>query len=243
MSFVELAAARLKEHGHRMTQSRHQILMLFDASEKVLTAEDIQKESSDKKLDSATVYRILQVLEELQIVKKIHIVGGYYKYPLESESTLGWQFCIDQKTHRVVVLPLTGIDSQRQEKLPWFSPHHVSCEILGDFPWSELDRTREEDREQKQIAQKEAKGSIKIKPDDTVQQAGGKNEKKIAEDKIDGESNTLTQAQKTLQKESSDGQKDIREHLPVVQATENETKKTEEKSQQKTLLTKKLQDF
>lgn len=142
MSFIELAAERLKEHGHRMTQSRHQILALFDASQKILTADDIQQNSADKKLDSATVYRILQVLEDLQIVKKVHSAGGYFKYPLESESRLGWQFCIDVKTRRVVVMPLTDIDTQRSKKIPWFVPHHISCEILGDFGgWVGLDAT------------------------------------------------------------------------------------------------------
>lgn len=142
MSFIELASERLKEHGHRMTQSRHQILALFDASQKILTADDIQQNSADKKLDSATVYRILQVLEDLQIVKKVHSAGGYFKYPLESESRLGWQFCIDVKTRRVVVLPLTGIDTQRSKKIPWFAPHNISCEILGDFDWWTQDDTK-----------------------------------------------------------------------------------------------------
>jgi len=75
MSFLEQAASRLKKHGYRMTQIRHQILCLFDTSEKVLSLEEIQQQSSDNKLDSTTVYRILQVLEELQIIKKIYSLG------------------------------------------------------------------------------------------------------------------------------------------------------------------------
>ncbi len=239
MSFVELAAVRLKEHGHRMTQSRHQILMLFDSSEKVLTAEDIQQDSADKKLDSATVYRILQVLEELHIVKKIHIAGGYYKYPLESENVLWWQFCIDQKTRRVVVLPLTSIDTQRQESLPWFSPHQISCEVLGDFGSWTMNNKKDGAIEQEETIQKKF-----VEPSPIDQETEQEKDKKADEEKNSMENSIDSKEQKTLQVEP-EAQKDPLQSIAGEQISKKDTenKEVEERQSQKTLLTKKLRDF
>jgi Fe2+ or Zn2+ uptake regulation protein len=75
-------AAKFKESGLRMTQSRLKILEVLQNTEKALSPGDLFSELNSKfkkeNFDRVTVYRILEKFEELEIV---HPVGdGKYIY-------------------------------------------------------------------------------------------------------------------------------------------------------------------
>lgn len=78
----ELVIAKMKEAGLRMTQSRLKILQLLESTQKSVSPSEIfillQKKFKSDEFDRVTVYRILEKLEELEIV---HSVGdGKYIY-------------------------------------------------------------------------------------------------------------------------------------------------------------------
>lgn len=78
----ELVVAKMKDAGLRMTQSRLKILQLLEGTQKSVSPSEIfsllQKKFKSNDFDRVTVYRILEKLEELEIV---HSVGdGKYIY-------------------------------------------------------------------------------------------------------------------------------------------------------------------
>lgn len=80
--FNENVLEKMREAGLRLTQSRLKILELLEGTKKSLSPSEIfltlQKKFKDQDFDRVTVYRILEKLEELEIV---HAVGdGKYIY-------------------------------------------------------------------------------------------------------------------------------------------------------------------
>src|SRR5687768_13619213 len=76
-SWAELAEARLREHGHKASAPRSAVLELIGRQECVITAQDIATELHRRrqKVGIATVYRTLEVLEELRLVQRLDLGG------------------------------------------------------------------------------------------------------------------------------------------------------------------------
>ncbi len=78
----ELVLTKMKDAGLRLTQSRLKILQLLEGTHKSMSSSEVfsqlQKKFKSEEFDRVTVYRILEKLEELEIV---HSVGdGKYIY-------------------------------------------------------------------------------------------------------------------------------------------------------------------
>ncbi len=77
MSYSHKAQSILKKNKFKCTPSRLAILDILDKTSWVVSFHDIVKMSPDKKLDDVTVYRFLQILEDLHLVKKITSLRWY----------------------------------------------------------------------------------------------------------------------------------------------------------------------
>ncbi len=75
--WVEMAEATLRERGHKASVPRSAVLELIGSQECVISAQDIADELKRrrKKVGIATVYRTLEVLEELRLVQRLDIGG------------------------------------------------------------------------------------------------------------------------------------------------------------------------
>jgi len=68
----------LHQHGYRMTRPRRQVMEIIAASETALTPQEIYQKSLqlERSLGIASVYRTLEMLEELGLIQQIHQPGG-----------------------------------------------------------------------------------------------------------------------------------------------------------------------
>jgi Fe2+ or Zn2+ uptake regulation protein len=99
MTRLDIAQEALKEGGLRMTSTRHAILQLIKEEEKYFTIEQIAEEAGERKMDTVTVYRIMQAFEELGLVHKLLSVNGFVA--VDPNDQLYYAFFIDQDTHTV----------------------------------------------------------------------------------------------------------------------------------------------
>jgi Fur family ferric uptake transcriptional regulator len=75
--WVELAEERLREHGLKASAPRTAVLEAIGRQECVVSARDIAAELSrrKRKVGIATVYRTLEVLEDLRLVQRLDLGG------------------------------------------------------------------------------------------------------------------------------------------------------------------------
>jgi Fur family ferric uptake transcriptional regulator len=80
--WIEFAEAQLRESGHRSSKPRSMVLELIARHDCVLSAHEIAEElRRDKRgVGIATVYRTLEVLEELKLVARLDLGGGSARY-------------------------------------------------------------------------------------------------------------------------------------------------------------------
>jgi len=73
---------RLREHGYRITPQRMIVLQAIEASDDHVSAEEIHSKAQSRYpyIDISTVYRTLQLLEELGLVAETNMGGGRFLY-------------------------------------------------------------------------------------------------------------------------------------------------------------------
>ncbi len=79
--YVQHAIDQLRRLKYRITNTRIQILTLFDRSESALAAYDIVEtlKQSGEKIDVVTTYRILDCLETNGLIHRVLSSGKYFK--------------------------------------------------------------------------------------------------------------------------------------------------------------------
>jgi Fur family transcriptional regulator, ferric uptake regulator len=75
--WAAVAEDRLREHGHKASAPRSAVLESIGRQRCVVSAQDIADElkRSEQKVGIATVYRTLEVLEELRLVQRLDLGG------------------------------------------------------------------------------------------------------------------------------------------------------------------------
>jgi Fur family transcriptional regulator, ferric uptake regulator len=81
-AWIDAAEAELRRAGHRASNPRRSVLELIARQECVLTAHEIAEELSrrGRPVGIATVYRTLELLEELKLVQRLDVGGGSARY-------------------------------------------------------------------------------------------------------------------------------------------------------------------
>lgn len=80
-NFVETAESKLQKSGYKITGPREDVLKLFATSEKALSAYEIQAElaKTGRNYEVITIYRILELLAELELIHKLYAINGFVK--------------------------------------------------------------------------------------------------------------------------------------------------------------------
>jgi len=80
--WIEHAEAEIRKAGHRSSLPRSAVLDLIGRQECVLSARQIadRLRDSGKEVGVATVYRTLEVLEELRLVQRLDVGGASARY-------------------------------------------------------------------------------------------------------------------------------------------------------------------
>jgi|GEM_PF-5421924 len=119
-----------------MTNSRHDVLSMFDKSTKFLETEQIQQGASSRKMDKVTVYRILTLYEELGFIKKLYHLSGYVKLPIFEGKKTEMAIFIDEKTKEARVEVLMEQSDGSIKKTLGFVAQKSHVEYLGSFDFS-----------------------------------------------------------------------------------------------------------
>lgn len=80
--WIEVAEAELHRSGHRASAPRAAVVELIARQECVLTAHEIAAELRRRRrpVGIATVYRTLELLEQLKLVQRLDVGGGSARY-------------------------------------------------------------------------------------------------------------------------------------------------------------------
>jgi Fur family ferric uptake transcriptional regulator len=86
-SYAELALEVLKNKGFRITKPRQLVIDLLDKNTKPLSPYEIKEvlEKEGSRIDTVSVYRILECLEENKLIHRVLTTGKVSKCALEPE--------------------------------------------------------------------------------------------------------------------------------------------------------------
>ena len=86
-SYTEDAIARLKERGYRITTPRRNVLELLDRLQKPVSPYEIKEllEQARVRIDTVSIYRILDCLEQNGLIHRVLSIGKYRKCDLDIE--------------------------------------------------------------------------------------------------------------------------------------------------------------
>ena len=82
MSDLDLIIQRLRLQGHRVTDSRRQVLAVLMAAPAHFTVEDVMRQTPD--VGRATVFRTMKLLQDLNVVCRVLMEDGSLHYRLSS---------------------------------------------------------------------------------------------------------------------------------------------------------------
>lgn len=96
---------RLTEDGYRLTAPRRAVINVLRQTTTPLSPTDVLQEAQKfhKRLGLVTVYRMLNLLEKLNLVRRIHVEGGCHGYVPASSGHYHAVIC--QNCHRAVEFP------------------------------------------------------------------------------------------------------------------------------------------
>lgn len=80
-AFVQYAVGVLKHHGYRVTRPRQRLLQLLEDSHQPLSPYEMSDRlnAQEKTVDTVSIYRILECLEQLGLVHKVASTGKYLR--------------------------------------------------------------------------------------------------------------------------------------------------------------------
>jgi Fur family ferric uptake transcriptional regulator len=109
LSRSEMAQA-LQQAGYRLTQPRQAILQVLEESDVGLSAEEMHQQGKTicTSLGLVTVYRTLELLTELDLVRRVHSEQRCHSYV---SAGIDQHYLICQGCHRVVEFPCEGLNS------------------------------------------------------------------------------------------------------------------------------------
>ncbi len=99
---IELLAEHLRAHGHKLTQPRRAILHALLDAPKPLSPAEIQARGQAvcADLGLVTVYRTLEIMEAIELVRPVHIADGCHGYALATPGHTHHVVC--ERCHKVV---------------------------------------------------------------------------------------------------------------------------------------------
>lgn len=102
-------AQALRAAGHRLTKPREAIIAVLDANTEGLTPEEIHEQGQARyaPLGLVTVYRTLELFDELGVVRRVHSGERCQRYASAGPER---HYIVCQSCHRVLEFPCGGLD-------------------------------------------------------------------------------------------------------------------------------------
>ena len=99
----------LREAGYRLTQPRQAVLQVLEESAVQLSPYEIHRRGQAiyPRLGLVTVYRTLELLDELGLARRVHSEGSCHNYARADEDK---HYLVCRGCRRVVAFPCEGLD-------------------------------------------------------------------------------------------------------------------------------------
>jgi Fur family ferric uptake transcriptional regulator len=127
------ALAVVREHGLRLTAARRIVLKALFTVERPVSAEEIAEglDGRSPTSDPGSVYRNLEVLERIGLVRHVHFGHGPGLYHLTRARRYEYSLC--ERCHAVTAFPANKLDDVREEleRLLGIAPHFSHFPIVG----------------------------------------------------------------------------------------------------------------
>jgi len=140
MTFIDQSLGILKEADYKITGPRRAVLSVLDKAKTPLSAYDIQEHiPASIPINVVTVYRVLDVLEKLNIVHRTHTKEGYVRCDFEGRNGCHY-FAICKKCGKSYefLMGNCGIKKIIPRNLPFKNLEHIS-EIAGICDYCNLE--------------------------------------------------------------------------------------------------------
>lgn len=98
---LDAIAHQLREQGHKLTGPRRAILQALASAPRPLTPAELQEHGQVHCADLGlvTVYRTLELMEQMGIVRPVHLAGGCHGYALATPGHTHYVVC--ERCHAV----------------------------------------------------------------------------------------------------------------------------------------------
>ena len=127
----------LRAAGYRLTQPRRAVLRVVAEATQALTPAQVHEQARAHypQVGLVTVYRTLELLAELGLVRRFHTEGGCYGYVPVAMGTAGHHL-VCTSCHQAVEFPCTGMEETlaEVERLTGFSIQEHWLELFGLCP-------------------------------------------------------------------------------------------------------------
>jgi Fur family ferric uptake transcriptional regulator len=128
--------AELRANGYKLTRQRLAVVRVLGEANEHFTASQVleQARAVHPGIGLTTVYRTLEVLSELGLVRRVHLEGRCHAYAPVREREGHHLVC--QKCHRVVDFPCTGLPElvERTARETGFAVESHLLELVGLCP-------------------------------------------------------------------------------------------------------------
>lgn len=106
--FIEQAQEKLQDQGFKITTARQDVLRILAREEKALSAYQIKDllESKTKDYKVITIYRVLELLTQLDLVHKIHSINSFVK--CNGDHKHHHKFLVCKECHKIEKLETKG---------------------------------------------------------------------------------------------------------------------------------------
>lgn len=129
-------AQTLRKHGYKLTAQRLAVLKVMERRDEHLTATEVLERACKiyPNLGLTTVYRTLDLLSELGLVRRVHHEKGCRAYARAEE--IDGHYLICRACNRVVDFPCCGLENLIQEttRRTGFSVESHLLELVGLCP-------------------------------------------------------------------------------------------------------------
>lgn len=128
MQYPEHAIATLKKNGFRITTPRSAVIQLLDSFTTPLSPYDVVDQlKSTIKIDSVTVYRIFECLEQNGLIHRVLNTGKFVKCQISRDATHSEHQCC----HHLVVCEKCGLTREIHCHLPIDVADLPDMKIIG----------------------------------------------------------------------------------------------------------------
>ncbi len=129
--FVQAGDETLRQRGYRLTPQRHLILQILRNAQEHLTIEQLLERARQRYPSAtlSTVYRTLDLLKELQLVREIHFPGEAVTYEAFTQRTHHHLVCrqCGSILHLDMSLQRTLYEAVQQQ----FGFHNITIDIMS----------------------------------------------------------------------------------------------------------------